>query len=296
MTTTMTTTTSRPTNPTATSAISLAAQTLVGATDGGQQPLRHLAGAPAPQAARRSGHGTSTRHFVGRLGMASLVFAAALGCNRDRPASDASGGLGEANGESPAPAPPGAAMTAKVDSGRAEIGKPAPNFSLPDTEGNAVELASFRGKLVVLEWFNPDCPFVKRNHGEGPLKTMGNDEASRGVAWLAINSGAPGKQGHGVDRNRDGRRAFAMNYPVLLDETGEVGRAYGAKTTPHVFVIDEAGTLVYAGAIDNAQDGETPGGEPFKNYVAQALADVRAKRPVALPRTDAYGCSVKYGQ
>ena len=158
------------------------------------------------------------------------------------------------------------------------VGQLAPDIQGEDTSGVAFKLSDFRGKVVVLEWFNQDCPFVKLNHTKGPLKDMAKKKMEQGIVWLSINSGAPGKQGHGVVRNRDGQRTYAMTNPILLDETGEVGRAYGAKTTPHVFVVDRQGTLVYAGAIDNAQDGEPPGGEAFTNYVENALADIAAVR------------------
>jgi Redoxin len=146
---------------------------------------------------------------------------------------------------------------------------------------------------VVLEWFNPECPFVKKNHGEGPLKDMAKKASEKGVVWLAVNSSAPGKQGHGAAVNREGKQRFGLSHPVLLDESGEVGRLYGATNTPHMYVVDPAGTLVYRGAIDNAPDGD-PRGDHFVNYVDAALADLAAGKPVANPEVKAYGCSVKY--
>jgi peroxiredoxin len=177
----------------------------------------------------------------------------------------------------------------------AELGKAAPDFTLSDLDGKAVSLHDFTGKTVVLEWFNPECPFVKRNHTQGPLKTMAKEEMSKGIVWLAINSGAPGKQGAGVDKSRDGRQRYGIENPILVDESGAVGHAYGAKSTPGMYVIDAKGVLVYRGAIDNAQDGDPPNGGPFVNYVSAALADVAAGRAVATPETKSYGCSVKYG-
>jgi peroxiredoxin len=179
----------------------------------------------------------------------------------------------------------------------AEIGKAAPDFSLTDLEGHAVKLSDHLGKIVVLEWFNPGCPFVNKTHTVGQLKELAKQEMARGVVWLAINSAAPGKQGYGVDANKAGQAKFALSHPILLDESGQVGHAYGAAHTPHLFVIDPKGTLVYAGAIDNSPDGEgeSPTGGKLVNYVQQALEDVRAGKPVRTPRTEAYGCSVKYG-
>jgi peroxiredoxin len=176
----------------------------------------------------------------------------------------------------------------------AEIGKIAPDFSLNDLDGKPHTLAQLRGKTVVLEWFNPNCPFVTRNHTLGPLKDMAAKATQNGVVWLAINSNGAGKEGSGVDNNKAGVARFHMVNPVLLDADGKVGHAYGARTTPHMFVIDAQRTLVYRGAIDNAQDGSTDQGAPFTNYVENALADVNAKRPVSIPDTKSYGCSVKY--
>jgi peroxiredoxin len=176
----------------------------------------------------------------------------------------------------------------------AEVGKPAPDFSLRDVDGKSYTLAQFRGKTVVLEWFNPNCPFVSRNHTKGPLKDMAAKAQEQGIVWLAINSNGPGKEGYGVDNNKAGIAAFHMVNPVLIDADGKVGHAYGARTTPHMFVIDGNGVVVYRGAIDNAQDGEPEQGAPFVNYVDRALGDMSAKRPIAMPDTKSYGCSVKY--
>jgi peroxiredoxin len=175
----------------------------------------------------------------------------------------------------------------------AEVGRPAPDFTLKDTGGKPVSLGSHRGKTVVLEWFNPDCPFVKHAHSQGALKSMAGRQAKKGIVWLAINSGAPGKQGHGVGRNAEARKQYALDHPVLIDEDGAVGRAYGAKTTPHMFVIDAKGTLVYAGAIDNAPLGEADG--PPVNYVEKALEALGAGKRIDPAQTRSWGCSVKYG-
>lgn len=141
----------------------------------------------------------------------------------------------------------------------ATLGEPAPTFSLPDVEGNTINLADYAGKTVVLEWFNPDCPFVKYAHDQaGPLRTMAKDRGDA-IVWLAINSGAPGKQGAGAERNREAKTEYAIEHPILLDEAGTVGRAYGATNTPHMFVIDPSGKLVYAGALDNAPMGKVKG-------------------------------------
>lgn len=179
----------------------------------------------------------------------------------------------------------------------AELGASAPDFTLKDLDGKDVKLSAFKGKTVVLEWFNPECPFVKASHTKGSLKDLAKRATKQGVVWLAINSGAPGKQGHGVETNRAGVKAFGLEHSVLLDESGAVGHAYGATNTPHLFVIDAKGVLVYRGAIDNSPDGEgeSPKGGKLVNYVEAALDDLAAGRAVKTPDTKAYGCSVKYG-
>jgi len=180
--------------------------------------------------------------------------------------------------------------------GRAEpvaVGERAPLFTLMDTDGHPHNLAEAISEhdTVVLEWFNPDCPFVKKHHKTFHTMTA-THAAYPDVEWIAVNSGAPGKQGHGKERNRDARKDYGMDYPVLLDEGGTVGRLYGAKTTPHMFVIHK-GVVVYEGAID---DNPSPAGEVGKtNYVAQALAELAGGKEVSAAQTKSYGCSVKYG-
>lgn len=189
--------------------------------------------------------------------------------------------------------------------GSAQLGKPAPDFALPDTEGKVHKLSALKGKTVVLEWFNPDCPFVKSARGKGPLSTLPKERSSDKLVWLSINSGAPGKQGHGVDRNRAAIGEYAIGNPVLLDESGLVGRAYGAAKTPHMFVIDPKGVLVYRGGLDNAPMGVVDDTRPrpksaakgaLARYVADALDALGRGEPIELADTPAYGCSVKYAQ
>jgi peroxiredoxin len=215
----------------------------------------------------------------------ALVIALALtGCQRSAPKPEPSGA---GNQSSPASSPP--TETAK-------LGAPAPDFDLPDLDGKRVRLSELRGKTVVLEWFNPECPFVKASHTKGSLVDAAKRQTATGVVWLAINSGAPGKQGHGIEKNRSGKDTFGLSHPILLDEDGQVGQRYGAKRTPHMYVIDPKGVLVYRGAIDNSPDGEgeSPKDGKLVNYIDAALADLTAGRPVASAETEAYGCSVKY--
>lgn len=201
---------------------------------------------------------------------------------------------GEAGTPAPAPAPAGNPL---ADPGAtAAIGQPAPDFTLPTADGKTVKLSDLRGKTVVLEWFNPECPFVKAAHDSGPLKDLaGRTTAAPNVAWLAVNSGAPGKQGHGAEVNQAAARTWALAHPILLDETGAVGRAYGATNTPHMFIVDAQGALVYRGALDNAPMGEPEGGTRVAHF-EDALAAVTAGQPVGSAETRAWGCSVKYAK
>jgi peroxiredoxin len=179
---------------------------------------------------------------------------------------------------------------------KATVGAAAPDFTLTDLDGKAVTLSSFKGKTVVLEWFNPGCPFVRKAHTVGSLKDTPARAVAQGVVWLAVNSAAPGKQGAGVDANRKVAGEYGMTYPVLLDENGAVGHAYGATNTPNMYVIDPAGTLIYRGAIDNSPDaeGQSPTDGKLINYVDAALDALKAHQPVKVPETKAYGCGVKY--
>lgn len=177
-----------------------------------------------------------------------------------------------------------------------DVGQPAPDFSLRDLDGKVVKLSDLRGHTVVLEWFNPGCPFVRASHTRGTLVGAAARQAAKGVVWLAVNSAAAGKQGSGTEANRAAAQELQMRYPVLLDESGQVGRAYGATNTPGMFVVDREGRLVYRGAIDNSPDGEgqAPEGGTLVDYVSSALDDVAAGRPVRHPETRQYGCTVKY--
>ncbi|HXX67236.1 MAG TPA: redoxin family protein [Polyangiaceae bacterium] len=191
-----------------------------------------------------------------------------------------------------APAPAGSAT-----SRTAEVGNTAPDFVLKDLDGHEVRLSDSRGKVTVLEWFNPQCPFVNLSHTKGSLKGAAARHTAEGVVWLGIDSAAPGKQGYDPEAIRAAVSRFGISHPILRDETGAVGHAYGASNTPHMFVIDRSGTLVYAGAIDNSPDaeGQSPQGGSLINYVDAALADLAAGQPVRTPRTKPYGCGVKYG-
>jgi len=180
------------------------------------------------------------------------------------------------------------AGTAAASSG-VDVGDTAPAFTLKDTSGADVSLADFDGKVVVLEWTNPDCPFVKRHYKEGTMKDLSSAYSDNGVVWLTVNSTNY--------MDAEANAAFAKNegitWPVLVDQDGSVGHAYGAATTPHMFVIDATGTVVYEGAIDDDPRGNMDAGART-NYVAQALDELAAGEAVSTPETKPYGCSVKY--
>jgi len=178
----------------------------------------------------------------------------------------------------------------------ADVGQPAPDFALPDLDGKVHKLSDHRGQIVVLEWFNPGCPFVVSSHTKGSLVDTAARKAKAGVVWLAVNSAAPGKQGHGVEVNRAAAKSWSMAHPILVDEAGVVGRAYGATNTPHMFVVGKDGKLAYKGAIDNSPDGEkgSPQGGVLVEHVSAAIEDLTAGRPVRTAETRAYGCGVKY--
>jgi peroxiredoxin len=173
----------------------------------------------------------------------------------------------------------------------AKIGEAAPAFTLKDMDGKEHSLAQYKGKTVVLEWFNPKCPVCVAAYTDGSLKGMPERIMADGVVWLGINSGSPESNSNG-EVNRPFMEKHNMKAPMLVDTTGAVGMSYGAKTTPHMYVIDAKGVLVYAGAIDNKQEK----GAALVNYVDAALADMKAGTAVKIKETKPYGCSVKYGK
>ncbi|XYH98856.1 thioredoxin family protein [Sorangium sp. So ce1128] len=228
----------------------------------------------------------------------SLTFLAAAlaACTQpgDASAPAAPAATGAAAQQPKADAPKAKVAEAPANAAQAKIGQPAPDFTLPDLDGKPVKLADHKGKTVVLEWFNPGCPFVQLAHRKGGLKDVPAQQTAKGVVWLAINSGAPGKQGAAREENVKAKAEFGMGYPVLLDEKGDVGRAYGAQRTPHMVIIDPQGTLVYAGAIDSTKGGEPEPDEQVTNYVDAALAELTAGKAISTKETEAFGCTVKY--
>lgn len=177
-----------------------------------------------------------------------------------------------------------------------ETGQPAPDFSLHDIQGKPVSLGKLRGKYVVLEWINHGCPFVKKHYNSGNMQALQKEFTAKDVIWLSICSSAEGKQGHmkPAEWRKVAKEKGGAASSILLDEWGEVGNLYGAKTTPHMFVIDPNGLVIYQGAID-----ETPSTDPAdvkgaKNYVRLALEEAMEGKPISHSTTKPYGCGVKY--
>jgi peroxiredoxin len=183
-----------------------------------------------------------------------------------------------------------AAMTAP------ELGKPAPTFEGVDSHGKPHALADYRGKVVVLEWTNHGCPYVGKHYGTGNMQALQKEAAEKGVVWLSVISSAPGTQGHVSPKqaNELTETRDAAPAAVLLDPEGEIGQLYAAKVTPHMYVIDVQGRLVYMGAIDDKPTARYADVETATNYVRAALDDVLAGKAVSTPYSRAYGCTVKY--
>lgn len=188
------------------------------------------------------------------------------------------------------------ALAPAVAQAAPEIGKPAPDFSATDLDGKPVKLSDLKGKIVVLEWTNPECPFVHKHYDTGSMQQTQKTATAKGVEWISIVSSAPQREGYMTPEQAKAVLAEKGAAPSaeILDSSGEIGRLYDARTTPHMFVIDAAGTLVYAGAIDDKPTPNPATLEGAKNYVLAALGDLEAGRPVATAQTQPYGCSVKY--
>lgn len=181
----------------------------------------------------------------------------------------------------------------------AESGKPAPDFTGKTSDGKTVKLSQYKGKnVVVLEWLNYGCPFVKKHYDSKNMQELQAKYTAKGqdVIWLSVISSAPGKQGYSTpkqaeaDRKKMGSAATA----VILDDKGEIGQAFGAKVTPHMYVIDKEGVLVYQGAIDDKATADVKDIVGARNYVTEALESIANKKPLEMAQTTAYGCSVKY--
>jgi len=176
------------------------------------------------------------------------------------------------------------------------VGSKAPEFSLPDAKGKSHSLSEYKGKYVVLEWFNPECPFVKKHYGSGNMQKLQGEYTGKGVVWLTIDSNAPGLEGN---LSPEAAEKISNSWKthqtaLLLDPDGKVGKAYGAKNTPHMFVVSPEGKIVYEGAIDSKASPNPADIPSSTNYVKVALDESMAGKSVSNPNTKPYGCSVKY--
>jgi peroxiredoxin len=188
--------------------------------------------------------------------------------------------------------------TAAFASESPSVGSAAPDFSAPDTKGATHSLSEYKGKYVVLEWFNPECPFVKKHYGPGNMQKLQEEFTGKGVVWLSIDSSAPGKEGNLTPEQAEKKMSEwkTRSTALLLDQDGKVGQAYGAKNTPHMFVINPEGKVIYEGAIDSKAT-PNPADIPLStNYVKVALDESLAGKPVTTAQTKPYGCSVKYNK
>jgi len=180
----------------------------------------------------------------------------------------------------------------KEVAGGAEIGKAAPAFALKDLNGKEVKLADYKGKIVVLEWFQPSCPFCVGGYKEeGNCRTTSEKLTKDGIVWLLVNSTNDSLDDSKAENNKKFFEERKLSHTVLMDTDGSVGRAYGAKSTPHCFVIDAKGNLAYRGAIDNAMEKDA---KEKVNFVINAVAEVKAGKAVTKAETKSYGCTVKY--
>jgi peroxiredoxin len=188
------------------------------------------------------------------------------------------------------------AATAIGASADATVGAPAPALTLKDTHGKPHSLADYKGKYVVLEWTNFSCPFVRKHYDTGNMQATQRKALDKGAVWLSVNSSAEGKEGNlsPDEWNKALIKEKSAATAVLLDPDGTVGKAYGAKTTPHMFVIDPSGKLIYKGAIDDKPTTDKDDVKGAKNYVLTALDEAMGGKPVSTPSTTSYGCGIKY--
>jgi peroxiredoxin len=189
-----------------------------------------------------------------------------------------------------------ACVAAGPVSAAATVGQPAPAFSATDVNGKPVSLADFKGKHVVLEWMNPGCPFVKKHYDSGNMPATQKDALAKGAVWLSVNSTAKDASDYKEPAALSAWFASQNAKPTaaLIDADGTIGKAYGARTTPHMFIIDPQGKVVYAGAIDSKPTPDPADVKTATNYVSQALGESMAGKPVSKAVTQSYGCSVKY--
>lgn len=188
------------------------------------------------------------------------------------------------------------ASTALFAADSPAVGSAAPDFSVSDSKGKTQSVSQYKGKYVVLEWFNPECPFVKKHYGSGNMQKLQEEFTGKGVVWLSVDSSAPGKEGNlsAADAEKKLAEWKAHSTAFLLDQDGKAGQAYGAKNTPHMFVINPEGKVIYEGAIDSKATPNPADIASSINYVKIALDESLAGKTVTTPSSRPYGCSVKY--
>ena len=177
-----------------------------------------------------------------------------------------------------------------------KVGDQAPDFTGTDSRGQTHRLSDYKGKFVVLEWHNNGCPFTKKHYDSGNMQRLQKEWTDKGVVWFTVISSAPGSQGYVTadQENEYMQKMHAAPTAALLDPRGEIGHLYGAKTTPHMFIVNPQGQLIYNGAIDDKATSDASDISSSKNYVSEALQEAKAGQPVAVATTRPYGCSVKY--
>jgi peroxiredoxin len=177
-----------------------------------------------------------------------------------------------------------------------KVGTPAPDFTATNSQGKQESLAAYKGKYVVLEWTNSDCPYTRKHYQSGNMQSLEKQWTAKGVVWLSVLSSAPGQQGYktAAEENSYMSQVHAAPTAAILDPDGKIGHEYGAKTTPHIFIIDPSGKLIYAGAIDDHPSTDASDIKESKNYVDEVLSAAMAGNPVPVSYTASYGCSVKY--
>jgi len=188
------------------------------------------------------------------------------------------------------------ASTALFAAESPQVGSAAPDFSVTDSKGKTQSVSQYKGKYVVLEWFNPECPFVKKHYGPGNMQKLQKEFTDKGVVWLAVDSSAPGKEGNLTPEQAEKKMTEWKTHAtaLVLDQDGKAGQAYGAKNTPHMFIIDPECKIIYAGAIDSKATPNPADISSSTNYVKVALDESMAGKPVSTASTRPYGCSVKY--
>ena len=190
------------------------------------------------------------------------------------------------------------AVLTSISAYAVRVGDSAPDFTGTDSNGKMQTLSAYKGKFVVLEWSNRDCPYTRKHYDSGNMQSLQREWRAKGVIWLTIISSAPGEEGYvtASEENAQLAKVHAVPSAVILDPKGSIGREYGAKTTPHMFVIDPSGKLIYAGAIDDHPTTDVADIKISKNYVSEALTQAMVGSGVATSSTRPYGCSVKYGE